>query len=221
VAAAAFGGTREVETILLSNGTNSLTLSDVLVSNASGTLVTVFGGTGSDTVNGAAVTTAGNRLALNGGNGDDTLTGGSNADTFSGGVNNDVLTGRGGSDMLTGGADDDDFVYTATGDSNQSTGMDTIADMGATDQLDLSALLLPTSTAAILNKGTAAYVGSTVDFFNDGGTDRAVAVQTNGVTTRAYADSNGDGNYTIGADLAVEFTGNVLANLPSTSDYIF
>ena len=134
---------------------------------------------------------------------------------------NDVLRGGAGADTLTGGAGDDDFVYGATSDSNQTTGMDTIADMGSTDQLDLSALLLATDKTVILNKGSAAYLGSTVDFFNDAGTDRAVAVQTSGGTTRVYADSNGDGNYTLGTDLAIQFTGNVLANLTSTGDYIF
>ena len=75
--------------------------------------------------------------------------------------------------------------------------------------------------AAILDRGTAAFVVSnTADFFDDAGTDRAVAVQTDGSTTRVYADTNGDGNYTLGTDLAVAFTGNVKAFLTSTADYI-
>jgi Ca2+-binding RTX toxin-like protein len=200
--AAAFGGTREVEAILLANGTNAVTLTNLLVSSAAGATLSVTGGTGNDVVNGAAVTTAANRLTLNGGAGADTLTGGAGADT------------------LTGGAGNDRFVYNAAAQSNQTSGMDTIADMDAGDQLDLSALLLTTSKIAILNKGNAAYLGSTADFFNDAGVDRAVAVQANGGTTRVYADSNGDGNYTAGADLAVQFTGNVMANLTSTGDYI-
>jgi Ca2+-binding RTX toxin-like protein len=221
IAGTAFAGTREVETILLANGTNSLTLTDVLVGTASGTLLTIGGGTGNDTVNGAGVTTAANRISVTGGTGDDTLVGGAGNDTLNGGVNDDTLTGRGGTDALTGGADNDVFVYQATSDSNQVAGMDTIADMGSTDRLDLSALALATDKTAILNRGSAAYLGTTVDFFNDAGTDRAVAVQTSGGTTRVYADSNGDGDYTLGTDLAIQLTGNVLANLTSTSDYIF
>jgi hypothetical protein len=65
------------------------------------------------------------------------------------------------------------------------------------------------NTNAIFDRGNTAYVGSTVDFFDDGGTDRAVAEQTNGTTARVYADSN----CTMGADLAVQIIGNVLANL--------
>ena len=52
-------------------------------------------------------------------------------------------------------------------------------------------------------------------------TDRAVAVQTNGATTRVYADLNADGDYTIGTDLAISFNGNVKANLTTVGDYLF
>jgi serralysin len=167
---------------------------------------TLSGDGGANTVNGRA--------------GNDTLDGRAGNDQVLGEAGNDVLRGGTGADTLTGGAGDDDFVYGATADSNETAGLDTIADMEAGDQLNLSALLLATNKTVILNKGSAAYLGSTVDFFNDAGTDRAVAVQTNGATTRVYADSNGDGNYTLGTDLAIQFTGNVLANLTSTSDYI-
>jgi Ca2+-binding RTX toxin-like protein len=153
--------------------------------------------------------------------GNDIVNGGLGDDTLYGGAGIDVLKGGAGIDVLSGNTDDDDFVYTSTADSNEATGLDSIVALEEGDQLDFSALLLATDKTAILNRGNVAYLGSTLDFFNDGGIDRAVAVQTDGATTRAYADSNADGNYTIGLDLAIQFTGNVLPALTGTSDYIF
>src|SRR5690606_34764438 len=110
-----------------------------------------------------------------------------------------------GADVMTAGAGADIFSYAAASHSNETAGLDVINGFGTTDRLNFAALPLTTSEAAILDKGSGAFVGSTVDFFLDGATNRAVAVQTDGTTTRVYADTNGDGDYTVGTDLAVSF----------------
>ena len=179
---------------------------------------TLAGGDGGDTI----IADVGVDLIFGDG-GSDFLRGEAGNDTINGGGDFDTIDGREGADTLTGGADGDQFRYLEIGYSNEgAAGRDTITDMSSDDRLDLSSALTG-SKAAILNKGDGAYLGSTLDFFDDGSIDRAVAVQTNAAagTTRMYADYNNDGNYTVGADLVVEFTGNVSAVLLDTTKYMF
>ncbi len=131
---------------------------------------------GNDTVNGSAVTVS---LALDGGNGTDTLTGGTASDQLvggngndnlnggdgddflSGGANNDVLNGGLGSDILTGGANNDFFVFNTT---LGSTNIDTITDFSVVDDTirlennGVFTALTSTGTlaAAAFNTGAAA-----------------------------------------------------------------
>src|SRR6185312_9378221 len=82
IAAAVFANVSHIERISLANGSNSLTLSDALVSSADDSHVLfVAGGTGDDTIDASAVTTAGNQINVTSGAGSDTLTGSAGADT--------------------------------------------------------------------------------------------------------------------------------------------
>ena len=58
ISATALGNVSGIETIDLANGTNSIKLTNALVSSANGATLTVNGGTGADTINASAVSTA-------------------------------------------------------------------------------------------------------------------------------------------------------------------
>jgi Ca2+-binding RTX toxin-like protein len=172
-----------------------LTVSDEDGDTADGTLAVTTIPDG-----GATITGTGADEALIGGSGDDTLDG-------AGG--NDILTGGLGGDTLTGGAGADTFVYSAAADSTLAA-LDLISDFdGVSDTIDLSALGLTGSTAAVLDYGL---VGSfteadTADFFDDSGTGRAVALENDGTDTRVFVDTNNDGNFTAATDMVIEVSG--------------
>ncbi len=166
--------------------------------------------------------------------GADVINGAGNKDIIDAGAGNDIITGNDGGDILTGGTGDDIFVYRFASQSKEDPGgFDRITsanqvspDFGATDRLDFSDLFgLTQDKTIILSKPGGAYVtADTNNFFEDGIFRRAVAVQSDGNTTRVYGDTNGDGDYFKGGangDLMIEFKGNVIANLNSVSDYIF
>jgi Ca2+-binding RTX toxin-like protein len=67
------------------------------------------GGSGNDTLDGAASTIA---LIADGGDGSDSLTGGELADTLRGGGGADTIAGNRGVDLLEGGIGDDRFIWT-------------------------------------------------------------------------------------------------------------
>ena len=98
--ATALGNVSGIETIDLANGTNSITLTNALVSSANGATLTVNGGTGADTINASAVSTATDNVIIDGGGGADTIDAGGAIDTFvykgagdSTGANYDTISG--------------------------------------------------------------------------------------------------------------------------------
>lgn len=212
VAGTAFNNVTQVEVLTLTSGTN-ITLNDVMVGSANGGVVTVSGSTGDDTINASALTGA-NRVVVTSGGGNNNMIGGAGDDLFTAGA---------GFDYMVGNAGIDTFRYVSAAHSHEVLNeFDMIEGFSANDRMNFSSLTLTTSEAAILDRGAAAFViASTADFFDDGGTDRAVAVQyDNAGVTRVYADTDGDGDYTLGTDFAIQFIGDVRALLNSTSDYI-
>lgn len=129
---------------------------------------------------------------LVGSNYGDTLTGDDNANGLSGLAGNDVLNGRGGNDLLvggagadvlTGGAGVDTFYFTATTDSNASTGRDTITDfVSKTDKIDLKSIDASTKTTG---DQAFSYIGAAA--FSK------VAGQLHFVNGMLEGDVNGDG----------------------------
>lgn len=97
--AADFAHVGGIEKIALANGINKVTLSNALVTSASGHTLTVTGGSKADTISAASVTTATDHV------------------DFLGGAGADVMTASAGADV---------FTYTAASNST-STGYDTIA----------------------------------------------------------------------------------------------
>ncbi|HXC54925.1 MAG TPA: calcium-binding protein [Rhizomicrobium sp.] len=93
-----FAGVTHIEAIQLADGTNTITVPDALIgSTDDGHLLTVLGGAGNDTIDASGVVTAGNTVALYGGDGADTfgftLPDFSSADIVDGGsdASNDTL----------------------------------------------------------------------------------------------------------------------------------
>ncbi len=87
-----------IEVVVLANGTNVFSVTNAMVSSAANTTLAVNGGTGDDLINGGDVVTAGNRLDLTAGAGNDTLFGGAGADTF-----RFIAANLDGSDTVNGG----------------------------------------------------------------------------------------------------------------------
>lgn len=145
---------------------------------------TLYGGAGDDTLNGL-----GNNDTLYGGSGTDILNGGSGDDNLYGGSGSDALSGGSGSDMLYGGQGNDTFRFDE--DDSTPSSMDTIADWGAGDLINLSAIDARTGSG---NNGDQAFtfggVGSNHDFgqiryYWSGGNTFVV-----GDTNNASADPN-------------------------------
>jgi Ca2+-binding RTX toxin-like protein len=125
---------------------------------------TVNSGGGADTVSGAGSGATGavfsTPLALNGGDGNDTLTGGSANDTMAGGAGDDILNGADGADALSGGDGADtlngglgnDTLAGGAGNDTMSggTGDDTLVGGPGDDAMD----------GGVANTDTVDYTGS-------------------------------------------------------------
>ena len=126
------------------NGNDTVTINDL--SGVSPAVVTVNGDAGNDVLNASTATLGGIRLALNGGDGndsitgslgDDTIDGGDGNDTLIGGTGNDTLIGGTGSDRINGGAGNDRELG---GDGSDTVvggdGNDTLSGDAGNDSLD-------------------------------------------------------------------------------------
>jgi Ca2+-binding RTX toxin-like protein len=102
--------------LLLNVGTT-----DPIVKHADGPGQTVVGGSGDDTLTGAAA------AILHGGRGNDVLTASGGNNTLDGGEGNDVLVGGPGANVLSGGAGDD--VYRIGPSDGVTVGLDVIDDV--------------------------------------------------------------------------------------------
>ena len=103
VTAAALANVTGVERFVLANGTNSLTLNAGNAAGIASGTVQVVGGTGSDTINAAALT-GGAKLDVTAGTGVDVILGSAGNDTFrfnAGELANDRVDGAGGQDGIT------------------------------------------------------------------------------------------------------------------------
>lgn len=160
--------------------------------------------------------------------GDDNIRCGGIEDIVHTGKGNDTLTGGGLNDDLTGGGGADLFRFLHVLDSIELNGwFDTINAFQEVDRIDLSALGLNGDKSRILVKAAGEFPDDdSGPFFFVGQTRYAVAVQTDGETTRVFVDTSNDGAYqphgtqfTV-ADTMIEFTGNVRRFLDSPGDYI-
>jgi Tol biopolymer transport system component len=193
------------------------TVADVIASTLNGE--TLNAGTGNDLLFG----NAGNDT-INGAGGADLLLGGAGADTLNGGDDADVLVGGADADTLSGDLGDDRLVFVAASDSRLAA-MDTVNTFvagGSEDEIDLTAFGFAGAAAAAIKATTPAAftAANTVDFFDDAGTDRAVAVEYAGGNARAYVDANKDGNFTAADDMVVQVNGAAPGTL-TVGDFIF
>ncbi|WP_439815494.1 beta strand repeat-containing protein [Zavarzinia sp. CC-PAN008] len=117
-----------IEKLVLTNGANSLSLTNSLVGSANGDALTVVGAVGNDVINGGALTGV-NRLDVTAGLGADTLTGGAGADLFR--FQGGGLTAT---DTVVGGAGVDQVVFTGAG----SIGSGLFANVSGIDQITLA-----------------------------------------------------------------------------------
>jgi len=125
----------------------------------------------------------------------DTLLGDAGHNILRGYAGNDVLVGAGGADTLVGDSGADRFVYSSVGDSNTTTGVDTIQDFSQAqgDKIDLAQV---DANANVAGDQAFSFIG-TAAFSNVAGQLR---FETNAATgTTIQADVNGDGH----ADLAI------------------
>ena len=161
------------------------------------------------------------------GSGDDTL-------NVSGATLTDstIIEGGDGNDTITVGADatKETFVYTAasnatiedaTADVESITGFDNSGAGGTDDVIDLTAFgFSGAEVAAVLTKAGTTYVNEdTADFFNDGGTDRAVAVIDDATNQFAYVDVDGNGDLDVETDMVIQLVGNSVTL--DTNDFAF
>jgi hypothetical protein len=187
ISAAALAGVSGIERIQLANGTNSLTLTDALVGSATGAILRVFGGSGSDTINASAVTTATHDVIFGGGLGADHLIAGGGADLFD--------------------------YFSAAGSTG--TGYDTIANINfAKDKLDLPGTnpitaIDPKVTAGALSTATF-NANMTAALAGKLGAHHAIEFTASSGTlsgqTFLVADLNGTAGYQANADLVIHLT---------------
>jgi Ca2+-binding RTX toxin-like protein len=144
-----------IEGVIGGLGTDILigSVADNLLSGEGGNDV-LTGAAGNDTLEGGI----GNDL-LNGGAGLDLLMGGTGDDTLTGEGDSDVLIGGAGRDSMTGGAGGDRFAFLSATDSTVAA-RDILADFGAGDRIDLSALDGNTSLAGLQSFTFLGLVGS-------------------------------------------------------------
>lgn len=177
------------------------------------------GTAGNDTITGTAFNDA-----LNGAGGNDFIFGLAGHDVLLGGDGNDQLEGGMGRDTLTGGAGDDLFVYRSVSDSSFNV-RDILTDFtagGTVDEINLAQFGF--TGAAIRNikeTSVSAFASAdTLNFFDAGSADRAVAVEYSGGAARVYVDANLDGNFSFASDLVLELNA-IAANALAASDFKF
>jgi Ca2+-binding RTX toxin-like protein len=142
------------------------------------------------------------------GNGSDNyIYGHAGNDIISTGLGNDLLVGGEGADTLTGGGGADQFKYNAASESTLSH-LDVISDFNAAegDTINLSGLGL---SGGLTNGGTGAFGTSPHVGFGGNG----LIIETDGVNTRIYADTDHTGTFNAATDLAIQLTGNHLTEL--------
>ncbi|CAN5461239.1 hypothetical protein BH10PSE7_BH10PSE7_09190 [soil metagenome] len=163
--------------------------------------------------------------------GDDSFKGSTSDDFLSAGAGSDLLLGGGGADILNGGSGADIFGYSSRFDSQQSTGaIDHIVGFGESDSIGL-ALGLTADKTSIVVKPDGPFPTAVESFMfakTPGGTVFAVAVQTDGTTTRVFVNAQPesfnasyDPNGIFGSSMVIELDGNVKKFLDSAADYVF
>lgn len=230
ITSSALSNVSGIDTITLSNGTNSLTLTDAIIASGTGSVVSITGGTGADSVD-ATAAVSGHMVSVTGGEGADSLAGGAGNDTLNGGDGADSLNGGAGNNSLNGGAANDTFLVAISSlDSNDtlvgSTGTDsmvfsdagTIASGTFAHITGLESFTLATSSSAnsitfsndfvTSNSGTSL----TVDGTNASGAD-SIDGSAYAATTVGMSLSGGAGNDTLKGGGGVDsFVGGVGAD---------
>ena len=177
-----------IEQIDLANGTNSIALTDALVASASQAALTLWCGSGADTIDASGITSAANKLTIDAGAGIDNIIAGQGTDTF---------------------------VFTS---ASQSTGpgYDTIAGANwALDKFDLNGAPVTTIDKAVtggslstatFDTNLAALLGHT-----QLAADSAVLLTPSAGTLAGHTflveDTNGIAGYQAGKDLIFDVTG--------------
>jgi Ca2+-binding RTX toxin-like protein len=132
VGASQLSGLSGIERLQLTTGSNTVTLSNGVMTANADLIVKANGG--NDVVDGTAVSAA-NHVSAYGAGGADTLKGGAGADFLYGEAGDDLLQGGLGADTLTGGADADTFGWLVRDPGS----VDRVTDFAAgTDKLSFS-----------------------------------------------------------------------------------
>jgi len=142
-----------------------------------------------------------------------TITGGAAGDTIIGSTVADTITGGLGADTLTGGGGNDTFNFASAGDSNTTTGYDTITDLTSSDSIHIAGAT-PTFFAS---ETVSAYQGSLdadlASALSGMGAGKYAVVTLTGAGdpldghTFLVVDGNGTAGYTAGADYVIDITG--------------
>lgn len=147
--------------------------------------------------------------------------------TFTANANGVNVTGGTAHDAITFAGGDDTMTYTDAAQSlgsnldsggsggNQTTNDEISSFVFGSDKLDFSALNLGTDTSAVFNKGDIGSAdqfdttGDVADFFDDAGTDYAIATTNDGTggNERVFVDVNGNGDFDASEDMAIQITG--------------
>lgn len=172
---------------------------------------TLDGGTGDDTILGAAgndfINGRSGDDSLSGGDGNDTILGGAGADTISGGRGEDTLRGQGGNDQVNGGEGEDTIDFGGTGDGLDTIeggeGSDTVVvrGTGAVDTFnigqDANGLLTVTQGSAVATIDTSTIQALTLNAA--GGADQITVGDLTRVGRIVMVLNGGAGNDTISA----------------------
>jgi Ca2+-binding RTX toxin-like protein len=104
------------DTLMISGGRATLAGFDAAVASIEAVQAkraTIVGNAADNVLDFSALASITGIVAVDGGNGNDSVTGSQFADTLRGGNGNDILTGNAGNDTLTGGKGIDTFVFGA------------------------------------------------------------------------------------------------------------
>ncbi len=180
VTAASLAGVLGIERLALAVGTNSVTLTDALVSTANGAAMTIYTNSGDDTVDGSALTGT-NRLEIYTGFGNDTLRGGAGNDIFRFSVD-----GLDGSDLVAGGAGFDQLNLSNAGALTAAK----LAGVSGIDQIVFSI----SGVTMTLNNAVAAANAAVLAVFGSIGNDTvdasAVTDTTRGLSVTALGGND-------------------------------